>query len=188
MPNLVKLQIPWTGNVVTGGGVSTLYLDEGASGFVSAFATFFDTVKVSFPAGLTWTIPSSGDLVDVATGGLSGSWSEGSTTVVNATSAQDYAAGVGARIKWVTSGIVNGRRVRGSTFLCPLAVDRYGSDGSLDDAYRSAFYTAANTALGAITGDLMIWHRPTGGSGGSAHAVTSAEVPDQVSWLRSRRT
>ena len=188
MPNLVKFQVPWTGNVVVGGGVTTLYFDEAASGFVSAFTTFFDTIKLNFPVGVTWTIPDTGDLVDVVTGGITGSWSEGTTSVINATSAGDYAAGVGGRIKWFTDGIVSGRRVRGSTFLVPLASDRYDSDGTLDNGYRSSMQTAANTALSAVTGDMKIWHRPVGGTGGSAHTVTSGSIPDQVSWLRSRRT
>jgi len=188
MPNLVKFQVPWTGNAVVGGGVTTLYLDESASGFVSAWTTFFNTLKAFFPVGVTWTIPDSGDLVDVATGGLSGSWSEGTTSVIAATSAVDYAAGVGARIKWLTNGISGGRRVRGSTFLVPLVVDKYGSDGTLDDGFRSTMQTAANTALSAITGDMVVWHRPVGGSGGSAHVITSGVIPDTVSWLRSRRT
>lgn len=177
----------WTGTAITGDGLTTFYWDQAATGMSAAVATFFDSIKAYLAIGSTITVPDAGDLLDDATGELAGSWSDGTTTTVATTGAGGFAAGVGARVKWSTQGVVNGRRVRGSTFLVPLSSAQYQSDGTILDATKSVLQTAANTMLAAPSSPLLIWHRPVGGSGGSSYEATSGEVPDKVSWLRSRR-
>lgn len=188
MANLCRVRTEWTGTGVVGGGLSTFYVDEADTGFVAAIGTFWDAIKALIPAGTTLTTHDSGDLVDVSTGALSGSWSDGTTSVVNATAAGVYPGGVGARVKWFTNGIVNNKRVRGGTFIAPLIGTAFDGTGTINTSPLSTIQTAANTLLGTGTFNLYIWHRPVLGAGGSAHAVTYAQVPDAVSWLRSRRT
>jgi len=99
-----------------------------------------------------------------------------------------WVEGVGARIKWQTSGIRGGRRVRGSTFLVPLGVQHFDSAGKIDAAAVSLADVEAAAFVSATTPNLRIWSRPNGGPNGQSNEVTGGAMPDQVSWLRSRRT
>jgi len=188
MANLARLLVTWTGTPVTGGGISSFYFDEAHEGFQADVGAFLTSVTGLCPVGLTISVPTSGDLVDVATGALTGTWSEGSGTNILTTSGVSYAAGVGMRCVWKTNGIRNGRRVKGSTFLVPLVTTAYQTDGTIVNATQTAVLTACNTLVTASAGNMRIWSRPVNGVGGQASAVVEAVVPDKVSWLRSRRT
>jgi len=131
---------------------------------------------------------NDGDLLDVATGDLTGTWAEAASGPGSGSGFGAYPAGVGARFTWATSGIVAGRRVRGSTFLCPLVNSCFGTDGTLDETVRTALDAAADGLVTASAGAMRIWSRPAPGRPGQASAVTAGDVPDKVSWLRSRRT
>lgn len=183
MANIEKIEVLWSG--ATGlPGVSVFY---GGSGLAAnaAIKTFFTAVQSLFPAGLQWQIPTSGDTVDVASGVLTGSWvnAPGGGTVV-ASGAANYAAGCGAFVKWQTSAVIGGRRLKGRTFLAPLINSAY-DNGTIVNANLTTIQNAANAlATAAVT---TVWHRPVGGSGGVAVSPTAALVPDQVTSLRTRR-
>lgn len=188
MANLCRVRTIWTGSPVVGPGVSTFYLAEGATGFLADINVFWGNVGNRFPAGITWNTPSSGDLIDVATGNLTGTWTEPGTSSVNSSGTGSFASGVGVRIQWATSGVTNGRRVRGSTFLVPLTTACYQADGTIDGAILGGLLTSAAALSSGLGSDHMIWTRPKGGGGGKANPVIGVTVPDKVSWLRSRRT
>jgi len=188
MPNLARVLVTWTGTPVTGGGISTFFFDEAHSGFQADVADFLTAVTGLCPAGITITVPPSGDLLDVATGELSGTWAEGTVEIITTSSGVSYAAGVGMRTVWRTAGVRNGRRVRGSTFLVPLVTSAYQSNGTIVDATAAAVQTAAAALVTASGSSMKIYSRPAPGLAGAAHTVISAEAPDSVSWLRSRRT
>lgn len=188
MPNLARVRAIWSAGAVVGGGVSTFYFAEGASGFQAAVAELFDDIKASIPNTQQIFIPATGDLIDVGSGELTGSWTEGSGTNITGGDAAGYAAGVGLRVVWPTSSIVNGRRVRGSTFFCPIGKASFEGGSNLATATVTLYEGAANTFLTTVGTDFKIWTRPKAGSGGAASSVTSFEVPDQISWLISRRT
>lgn len=182
------MRVTWTGSVVVGGGVSTFYTSLPTSGFKTAVAAFYTAIAGLVPTTLTWAIPSVGDVIDDTNGKITGFWSEsGGTTSVVSTLAGAYANGVGARVVWTSSGIRNGRRVVGSTFIVPLALGSYQSDGTLVDANVTTIANAANTLRGAVP--LRVFSKPhKGTSDGLSSPVTGSSVPDKVSWLRSRRT
>ena len=188
MANLARVRVVWSGTPVVGGGVSTLYFNEAHSGFIADIGGALTTGKASFPAGVTWSIENTGDLIDVETGALSGSWTDGSNFSTSGTAAGSYSSGVGCRVRWATAGISGKRRVRGSTFLVPLAGASYDTDGTIG----ASTLTSLNTAWGSLftnsEGNLMIYTRPVAGVGGRAHAATGMTIPDRVSWLRTRRT
>jgi len=188
MPNLARVRVEWAGTPVVGGGLSTFYFDEAHSGFQADLQTFFDAIKGVFPSLLTWRIPGSGDLIDVATGGLSGTWTEGSDLTVSATGVGQYPLGVGARLTWRTAGLTNGRRVTGATYLAPLLSGQFEGSSALVAAVVTLFNTAGNSLQSASAGNMMIYTQPRPGTAGAASAVTAASCPDKVSWLRSRRT
>ena len=188
MANLQRVRVLWGGSPVVGPGVSTFYWDEAVTGFLPALNTFFSSCAGRMPNGLTLTIPNTGDLIDVATGEISGSWSDTIVSGAAGGSANAYAAGVGVRVSWSTSGIRHGRRVRGSTFLVPITTDCYATDGTIGAAFLSTFQSAAGTLIVAQGANMRIYSRPSDGAPGQANPVTGALVPDRISWLRTRRT
>jgi len=188
MANLVRVYCNMTGSAVTGPSVATFYVNEAITGFVSVLGDFWQGLQSVMPSSLTVTIPGSGDLVDEATGALTGTWSDGAQEQVTMTGTGEFANGVGARIRWATAGVHNGRRVRGSTFVVPLIVSQFESSNGLKSATVTTMNNAAATLRGGLQENQLIWSRPVNGGGGQAHPVTAHDIPDKVSWLRSRRT
>jgi hypothetical protein len=181
-----KVPVSWqTG--VGGSGVSVFYTPFGTDATTDLF-TFWNALRVYFPTAVTWSIPSSGDVVDETTGFITGAWTGGTAASVIGTVAGNYVGGTGAFVRWQTAGIVAGRRVKGRTFLCPLSTGQFDGNGTILDAAVTAMNT--NVATLAGTGKLVIWHRPTvhGDGTGSQHAVVSGQVADKVTSLRTRRS
>ena len=188
MPNLARVRTSWAGTAVTGGGVSTFYFAEAHSGFVADVTAMWTAMVLRLVTGMVLTTENTGDLIDIATGEISGSWTDGTTSNVATTGTGVYAAGVGARIRWATSGITNGRRVRGSTFIVPLTSGDYDSNGTIGGAALTAIGNGAGALFTGSEGNLRIYTRPVAGRAGAAHPVVGYTTPDKVSWLRSRRT
>lgn len=182
-----RVRVPWNG---LGGlpGLSTFYFDVTSTTAVADTFAFFNAIKAKFPAPLSWSIPGSGDQIDGANGNLIGTWTMTGGGTVNAVNTAAFAAGVGARVQWLTASIIGGRRVRGSTFLVPLLAAEYDSGGTINDTDLASMQTAVNTF--AAGGDLYVWHRPSspGATDGVSVPVTAGLIPDKVSTLRSRRT
>lgn len=189
MPNLHRVRVAISGGGVVGPGLTTFYVDE-LTGLPDPadFGAFFDSIKALCPNTLNWNVPNSGDTIDAATGKLMGTWTNGSPVNVGATASGDYAAGVGARVVWETGVVRGGRRVRGSTFIVPLASTNLDSDGTWNPtAVTSPIKAAADVLLGRAV-PPVVWSRPRTGLGGASVGITGSRVPVQVTWLRSRRT
>lgn len=149
--------------------------------------TFFNALITLLPSGLTITVPNTGDVVNEATGVVTGAWSGTANTVVTATGAGNYAGPAGACVNWHTSLLVNGRRPIGRTFLVPIISSAMQTDGSLATTTVSTILTAANLLITNLAGELKVWSRPTPTAAGQNVTVTSANVPDLAVVLRSRR-
>lgn len=169
-----------------GPGYSVFYATPGM-GIAGDLRAFFDNIKTYIPSSVSIDPPESGDTIDEATGQLTATWTGASLSNVIGSSNDVYAGGVGASITWLTGGVVNGRRVAGRTFLVPLASNAYDLDGSLTSLAYTALDTAASALVSSTAGDLLVWHRPVGGVGGSAHPVTGYRIRDRVAVLSSRR-
>lgn len=188
MANLARVRCEWSGAPVVGPGLTTFYFNEVTEGFAADVSTFFQAIDAYIPIGVTIAVPSSGDLIDVATGDLTGTWSDPATGPGVGAGFGAYPAGVGARIRWSTGGIVGGRRVRGSTFICPIVNSGFGVDGTLDNTVRENLEAAGQALVAASASEFVIWSRPTTARPGAASEIVAATCPDKVSWLRSRRT
>jgi hypothetical protein len=187
--DLAKVEVVLTGTGVVGGGVSTFYcLESGVSGLPDALETFYGVVAANSPDNVTFTVPSSGDVIDDTSGELSGTWStpgEGGSFAGAASSG--FQMGVGARIRWNTPGTRGGRRVVGTTFLVPLASSAFTTDGFLLTTVQTALQNAGTALIAAH--EFRILSRPSGPlPDGISWTVVSCAVPLNVSWLRSRRT
>lgn len=152
--------------------------------------TFFDGVKGFLPAAVQVQIEADAEVIEDTTGSLVNSFSTGTNAPVQGTGTGFYSAPTGAVVNWRTSGIRNGRRLRGKTFLVPLATGAFSATGTLSAGTRTALSTAAATlADSTSTPDLFVYGRPTaaGAADGVAFAVTSFSVPEIAAVLRSRR-
>jgi len=182
-----RLKVNWSGSGVVGPGLSVFHFSTGASNGPDAVYDFFNAAPLLYPSTVTITVPSGGDIVDVETGALTGVWDDpGQGGTVNGTNSGDFFAGVGMRVKWLTSGIVGGRRVVGSTFLVPIAAAISDTSGTIDNSTVTSTLSAANAMLAAEP-ELSVWSRPTPSRPGALSQVIATAVPDKTSWLRSRR-
>lgn len=188
MPDVYRMRVAWNGDAVVGPGLTTFFFLEVGGGQPAAVTTFFTSIKSYFPSGVQWAIPNSGDAIDEATGVLTGTWSTGTAGSVAGSSAGSFTQGVGARVVWRTPAIRGGRRVRGSTFMVPLLGSAYDTQGTIATAVRTAVGDAAGALLTASNGNLAVYSRPRPGLSGQGVAITAFDIPDRVSWLRSRRT
>lgn len=185
---LQRLRCEWSGTPVTGPGLSTFYGEaDGTLSISAAAAAFFGLMRVLIPDGGTITIPNGGDLIDEATGTLVGSWGSSGSTTHDTTGTGRWAAGVGARVVWQTDQVRNGHRVRGSTFVLPLISNAYEDNGTLGGTTVTALEDAVEAFMVQAPTQARVWSRPRPGIAGAAVPILRGEVPDKVSWLRSRR-
>jgi len=97
-----------------------------------------------------------------------------------------FSSPTGLRIQWETGSIVNGRRLRGRTFIVPLAGLGFENNGTIQPTVVTNYTTYATTLLNALTTlgfPLVVWSQV----GAVTFPVTAASVPDQATVLRSRR-
>lgn len=171
-------------------GVSTFYTDTATdiSTVTDALRAFWNSLAGMIPSGLTIQVPSNGDAIDDTDGSIVGAWSDGTPVlVVTGSGAGAYAGNAGAVVHWLTTGVVNGRRVRGRTFVVPIIATQYETNGSLSAAALTTLNGAASTLVTAIGAGMRVWHRPKPPAAGSSFAVSNHRVPDLAVSLRSRR-
>lgn len=186
---LNRLVLAWNGAQVVGGGVTVWHFEgaEGAVPDVAAIKAAVTAIAPSIPVGVTITVPNSGDVIEDTTGELVDVWTGSGGGVVSGTATTPAPAGVGLCINWLTGGIVNGRRLRGRTFMVPIAGNSYDPDGTLTASTLTDFAAFASAIV--ASGGLAVWHRPTapGLSDGNSYGVLSVRLRDKVAVLTSRR-
>ena len=169
-------------------GYTNLFCDVASeASVVPAVRSFFNALIGILPSGVTIQVPGSGDTIDESTGLITGAWSTTTPASVVGTSGGVNTGASGAVVHWLTSSVVNGRRVRGRSFICPLASTAFDTAGTLTSAAITTLQTAADGLVTASAGELVVFHRPTDFAQGSEHVVTSTRVPDLAAVLRSRR-
>jgi hypothetical protein len=110
-------------------------------------------------------------------------------------STQGYAGGAGIKLNWNTGVIRNGRRVKGSTFIVPIAMGAYGLTGTPLPATANTWNTAAQTLMADLTAGgtaLAVWSRPLVKDQvitrtGSLSGVLSGTLAPKSAILRGRR-
>jgi hypothetical protein len=149
--------------------------------FLNGFASFIPTgVTLAFlPTAEVYN--DSGVLTDVVPIGSVPAITTGSAT-------GKYVGGSGCVIHWITGAIHLGGKVRGRTFMVPLASSAFDTNGTLDNTALLSIKGAAE-AFAATTPKLAVSSKkPPDGSGGNLTAqVSTAVVNDKAALLRSRR-
>lgn len=197
MTNLSRIRVVWSGTPVVGTGLTTFYVQGSASSLPASVKAFFTATKATFPSGITWTIPNTGDVIDDTNGTLVSVWTgSGGGTETSGGTGTNFVQGAGGRVKWLTGGIYRGRRVVGTTFMVPLVMDYWEGASAISSVALSNWSTAAANLLAAEPG-LAVYSRevesdpdadpPVVGTPGESNLIVSALVPDATSWIRSRR-
>lgn len=181
-----------------GPGIATMYSLDVAT-FVASLHTFWNDIAARVPSDFHAQVQNTGDIITDTTGELTGAWSASSVASVTGSDSAAYAAPAGAVVRWQTETILDGRRLRGRTFVVPLGGGGYQTDGSLASTYLGTLQTAATAFIASQSSSFVVWHRPFAGSpavgarparpahDGGHGFVTTAIVPDMAAVLRSRR-
>lgn len=204
MTDLCRVNVAWQ-NWPGAPGLSQFYfLNSGMQTSVDALRTFYNALSTMLPTGLTIQVPGTGDIINDADGKIVNSWTVTTPpTVVTASGTGTYAGNAGAVVHWLTSGVINGRRIRGRTFLVPLISTQFESNGSLSATALSSIGTAASALRTSVGANFRVWRRPvlahtkydpkTGqptqvaAVAGSNSDVVNHRIPDLAISLRSRR-
>lgn len=150
---------------------------------------FWTALEPRMNQNVSWEVEQECSILAVSTGTLSGVDSD--FTVYSGTGSEDNDPlpwATQGLAQWGTTGIVNGRRVRGRTFI-PGACEEH-SNGRPDSGYLSTLAGAA-AALAASTTKPQVWSRPIS-SGPHTRSGQSFDMTSGVAWgqwavLRKRR-
>ena len=180
--------VGWSGPAVVGLAVNVLHFDGSDSDVDPAdVKAAYQAAAGLFSPDHKINIPNTGDVIDDATGTLVRTWTGTGGGLVTGSSGGNYAAGVGACVTWLTGSIVDGKRLRGRTFIVPVHTAAWDTDGTFTTSAFSQVQAFADAMLGTTT--LGIWHRPTtpGGSDGTSGGVVGYHISDRAAYLSSRR-
>jgi len=187
MADVSRVEVEWSGNGVIGPALSVFHTIGLGGDLATELRAAYFAIRDAIPTSVTVTVKGTGEVYDSATGAFAGTWSMTTApAVVTGNNTGNFASGAGGRWVWVTNGVTNNRRVRGSTFLVPLGNNAYNSSGGI--AITSTGTSAATALVAAATGEFVIWTRPVGGAGGKVSEVISGYIDTKPTSLRSRRT
>lgn len=186
MTSIEKYVVQWTG--FPGAPGYSVFYGPTLSAHEADIRNLFQSIKNQFPQSVFWNYPSSGFIINDATGVATGTWSTAGQATSQGSDVGSYAAASGASTTWLTAGInARGHRVKGRTFWVPMAGSAFDTDGTLKSSTVTAWLAAHNAFLAAVAGHFSVWTRPVGGSGGASNPVTGFSLPDRAAVLRSRR-
>lgn len=197
MTSLYRIRTAFTG-FVGAPGVSTMYSLNPPTDLADLHA-LWTGLKGGMPSDVTISVLPAGDIIEDTTGALTGQWAGLQTADLHGGVAGGYSAPSGALLSWTTATILDGKRVRGRTFVVPCGNTMYDVDGSIETAILGQFRQICNAFVVAEAGSFVVWHRPRKARAATAtlparlarvggHAVvTGSTVPDKVVVLRSRR-
>lgn len=203
MVNILRVKARWSGfsgapgfsvlhfrDFGTGEGGGSDPTAEQAVAAATKVRTFFDTIKLRIPQGVSIQIEPDVEMIEDTTGDLVDSFTAGTQAIVDGgATGSSYSGATGAVVNFRTGSIKNGRRIRGRLFLVPLASNVF-AEGVINPGILPDFQAAAD-ALVDSTGspDLGVYSRPssTAATDGRWVIATSANVPNLSAVLRSRR-
>lgn len=190
---LVRVTAEWTG--FNGGpGYSAFHFDAltpmaDIQGLQARVAGLFYEIRPQLPEDVRVTVRPTSEIIDEVTGELIDYVEpEEAQSGYSGAASGGYSGASGAVINWNTATVARGRRVRGRTFLVPLAGAAYDDVGTLTSSTLSNLGRGADALYGGEADpDFCVWSRPRNGSGGVLAPVISHRIPDLAAILRSRR-
>lgn len=190
---IYRVTARWTG--FTGAPGYSNFHFQGSTGApdlapaAAAVRNMFQDMQVHLPSTLRINVSPTIEIYDDASGQLTGYETLATTpAVVSGAATGPYAGPSGAVINWITNTVTQGRRLRGRTFIVPLATSAYDSSGTLTTGALTDINTGASRLSGAgFSLGFGVWSRPTAGGTGAFGEVVGHRVPDLAAVLRSRR-
>lgn len=169
------------------GKTTVMYFDEDEAAIdqVEALEDFWNAVATEISSAASCVVQPFGRMLNESTGTLTGTWAAGTGTVITG----DVAAGPVADstqglVQWQTDQVIDGRLLRGRTFIPSIALDNIDA-GNLTASARTAILNAAEALIVDVA--LGIWHRPKTVNDGALVSVTTASVWQEFAVLRRRR-
>lgn len=199
MVEIAKVTINWTGFSGAPGYTNLYFRDFESTGLdqpvidgaVGKVDSWISSVAGRVPTSVRLRVARQVEIIEAADGQLLRFMQATTDTTERVgTGTGAYSAASGLVVNWYTGGVVRGRRVRGRTFIVPLAGNALDTDGSIAAAALTAMTTATTTLISTTgAGDLGVWSRPSapGATDGTWHLATSFTIPDKAAVLRSRR-
>lgn len=197
MTSLYRVRTALTG--FSGGpGVSTMYFLDVATAQASVHA-FWSALVNKLPRNLRINVETGGDIISDVTGEIVGAWPGEPTSEIQGAGDSEVAAPVGAQVPWVTSTILDGKRLKGRTFLVPIPSSTFTAGGVVNDGAVTMYHNAAVALIAEQETSFVVWHRPrlkpiTTKSGkvlpahdGGHGLITSSPTSNKAVVLRSRR-
>jgi hypothetical protein len=170
-------------------GVSVLFFEATAASVVDqrdAIQAAIAAAAVEINEEVRATVRNNGRVIEDSTGTLTAEWSDGAVQIADGTSAfRPVSNAAQVLIRWGTGEIVNGRFVRGRTFI-PGCSSNATTEGQLGAGPLTTFSDAFFTLISANVG-FGIWSRPKNGAGGSFHPALTASAWNELAVLRQRR-
>lgn len=160
-----------------------------------AVRTFFNSFVTGLQTTWTITVQPTVQIFEMSNGELLREETMSTApTVVTGTAAgtTTYMGGTGLYITWTTSGVFDGHRVRGRTYMVPLIFTPQ-SDGTLAAATLTLANAAADALISSQSGLFCVWSRkftettPATQIGGAMSSIIGRSIPDKAGILRSRR-
>lgn len=176
----------WTGAAGLPGYTRLRFNGPATSAEAEAMAarvrTFFAAWTTYIPSGIRISFGGPAQIFSDAAV-LEGEVTYTSPADVNGTAAGAYAAASGATVQWLTNAYQNGRKVRGRTFMVPLAA-AYDTAGTLATAVVTNGTAAANALANDVPGLTLVTRS---GAIVQRASIVGGVVADRAAVLRSRR-
>lgn len=200
MATLARVRTIFTG-VAGSPWYSNLYFrDDGgtpvANAASTAVATFWGSLNAQMLQGTTYTVQPEIPRIDDTTGQIQEMTTSTVKTANSVSGAEPLPFASQGLIRWTTGSYVDGRQVRGRTFV-PALLEGSNANGVPNSTLQTVMLNAANALIADAGTILVVWHRPkyTSVPGsppvlerpGSSANVSAASVWGQWAVLRSRR-
>jgi hypothetical protein len=187
MADLMELHTTWTG---VGGSpyYTTLRAlvggDTTAEEFSDAWMACLTARAVDFVDNIVAVIEPELTIIDSTTGILVGTTTTTGNTFTGSSSGDQLPLAAQALLQWSTGVVVQGKRLRGRTFLPGMIESFNTTDGQVDAGLRGAWATNMATFIAACSGDFVIYSR-------THHVYASVQggsMWNQWAVMRSRRS
>ena len=186
MADISKVVVRWDG--FPGAPGYTVLYGPALDTKMASIKAFFEAIKGYLSPLTTISYPTAGYVLDPATGVASGVWGQAGITSTTGATGGAQTGPAGACVTWRTSGLSPaGHLVKGRTFLVPMAVNAYATDGTLVAAAQTAISGAAAALIAACPTQFHVWHRPVAGAGGASYPVLTSTLNPKIAVLTSRR-
>lgn len=192
--SVYRVKIRWTG--FTGApGYTILHFDApteptqaGADAAHAAAHAFTIDLASNLPAAVRLLVEQAVEVIDQTTNQLETIFTATSRAAFNGSGTGGFSSATGACIVWETGEVKSGRRVRGRTFVVPIASTMYDTDGTLTSGCLADLQQAAASLAGGGF-NFGVLSRPSlaGAADGSFHTVSSGRINDKTAVLTSRR-